>query len=90
MTAPIPNPAAGIASVPLEAVRALFAFWDCWHNQVGLCDPGDDQPGVASLLMVDDSHALDDLSDAVEPFEDQLRAGLFHGTGTPQEEQDRE
>jgi len=70
-----------VTTPPPEALRALFAFWDAWHNEIGLCDPGDDlaRQRIASLLTVDDAHRLDELSDAIEPHEEALRWVLGDG-----------
>lgn len=60
--------------IPTDIVRALFAFWDCYHNQTGFVDV--DEPGVASGIVVEDALQLDALSDFIEPHETFLRDAL--------------
>lgn len=55
-------------TLPLNAVNALYAFWDTYWNRVAHTDPGDDFPGH-SVITNADLMLLETASDAVEPHQ---------------------
>lgn len=72
-------------SVPLDALRALYAIWDAWENQVDCYDPGD-MPGIASLIGVKGSWLMEETTDAFGPYAEAVRLLIEENSEDPRDE----
>lgn len=70
-------------AVRVEALRALYAVYDAWHNRIGTFDPGRELvsdgvtlTGIASLIDIEDSRLMESVCDALEPHLPTIEAAL--------------
>lgn len=71
-------------TLPVAAVTALWEFYLQWTERIGTYEPTEEQirSGMASLLTIEDSHAMDTAGEAVEPFAPLIRGLLASPTAT--------
>ncbi|HEY0643686.1 MAG TPA: hypothetical protein VGD39_09725 [Nocardioides sp.] len=58
-----------------ELIRLLFAVYDTWSNQIATYEPSGNliEQGIASLLTIEDSRAMEAVTDAVAPHKARIR-----------------
>jgi hypothetical protein len=56
-------------SIPRDVLAKLYAVYDAWENKVDCYDPGDgpEMKGMASLIGVEGSWAMEQATTAFEP-----------------------
>jgi len=78
----------------LDLMRLLFGLYETWWHEVGTYDPGHELvsdgvrlTGIASLLSAEDSFAMEEACDAIEPHETRIRTLLGAPAPSPSTEE---